>query len=316
MDETPEPIRLRAGDDRGLHVLRWGSGRCVVLLHGLGHNGSVWRDLATHLSSRGRVLAPDTRGHGLSDWDPRGRYDVGELLEDLDLVLESCAAPPVALVGHSMGGELALRFADSRPDRVARLVLVDFGPRLREAGTSGVRSGERELATRIYAGPKDYCEKLAARYLLAQERLLPDLAHHGLHETAPGVWKPRRDPRFRLTHPGGAHWGSRGGETLSTELERALETLRCPTLVIRGRHSSVLSQGALAEVGARNPEWISTAEIPAAGHAVMLDNPGALRAATSGFLAPFLDGDGSRSTAPRPAKPPGTSASGESDVRS
>jgi len=111
-----------------LTIHRYGSpnARTAVLLHGLTEAGTTWPDLVGHWGDDWHVLAPDLRGHGQS---PRFTEDqLGAapevLLADVVTVLET-QPEPVALVGHSLGGLLALRAAIARPDRLWALVLED-----------------------------------------------------------------------------------------------------------------------------------------------------------------------------------------------
>jgi len=111
-----------------LTIHRYGrpDGRTVVLLHGLTEAGTTWPDLVRHWGDDWQILAPDLRGHGQS---PRFTEDqLGAapevLLADVLALLEA-QPEPVALVGHSLGGLLALRAAIARPDRIWALVLED-----------------------------------------------------------------------------------------------------------------------------------------------------------------------------------------------
>ena len=99
----------------------------VVLLHGYLEQGAAWDRVARGLSAR--VLAPDHRGHGLSDHvGAGGFYHFWDYVGDLDAVVRSLGEP-IDLVGHSMGGSVACLFAGTRPTAVRRLVLVEgLGP--------------------------------------------------------------------------------------------------------------------------------------------------------------------------------------------
>lgn len=111
-----------------LTVHRYGSAdaRAAVLLHGLTEAGTTWPDLVRHWGDDWRILAPDLRGHGQS---PRFTEEqLGEapeiMLADVMAILEAQPGP-VVLVGHSLGGLLALRAAIARPESVWALVLED-----------------------------------------------------------------------------------------------------------------------------------------------------------------------------------------------
>jgi pimeloyl-ACP methyl ester carboxylesterase len=106
--------------------VRAGSGPVLLLLHGIGNNCSTWADVATRLAETHTVIAPDLLGHGTSD-KPRGDYSVAghaNMVRDLMSVLDIERA---TVVGHSLGGGIALQFAYQFPERCERLVLVSSG---------------------------------------------------------------------------------------------------------------------------------------------------------------------------------------------
>lgn len=101
-------------------------GEPVVLVHGWGSCVYTFRFALEALAAAGkRAIAFDLRGHGLSD-KPTGRYDytTAPLLDDLRGVMDACGVERADVVGHSLGGSIALRFARAHPSRVRRLVLV------------------------------------------------------------------------------------------------------------------------------------------------------------------------------------------------
>lgn len=116
-----------------IHYLHWdfdGPGRPVLLLHGLASNARIWEKVAPLLARSGLVpLAPDWRGHGLSD-KPDGEYAFGPLLRDITAFIEVSQLEQPLLVGHSMGAMLALDYAARAPfgpRSPAGLFLVDGG---------------------------------------------------------------------------------------------------------------------------------------------------------------------------------------------
>src|SRR5688500_6076951 len=101
------------------------AGEPVVLVHGFLDLAWGWRLVAERLATRYRVVAPDLRGHGDSDWIGRGGYyHFFDYVADLDDVVGRLRAP-VRLVGHSMGGSVASYLAGARPERIARLALLE-----------------------------------------------------------------------------------------------------------------------------------------------------------------------------------------------
>lgn len=116
-----------------LRVCTWGAptGWPVVLCHGWLDQGAAFDALAVDLARCGAfVVAPDHRGHGLSDWTPPGStYHFMEYVADLYSLMDTLGLRRVSLVGHSMGGTIASLLAGLCPERVDHLVLLDgLGP--------------------------------------------------------------------------------------------------------------------------------------------------------------------------------------------
>ena len=109
-----------------LHAIEQGEGRPVVLLHGLFGAARNFGIIQRRLADRFRVIALDLRNHGDSPHAPVGDY--GTLAEDVAETLAAHAALPAAVVGHSMGGKVAMRLALDRPDLVERLLVADIAP--------------------------------------------------------------------------------------------------------------------------------------------------------------------------------------------
>lgn len=111
-------IRCLLSGDPGAPVL--------VLLHGLGEGSASWDDVAPGFAERFGVVALDLRGHGASGWP--GEYSYELMRDDVVGVLDALGLGEVVLVGHSMGGAVAHLVTQTRPDRVAALVLEDAPP--------------------------------------------------------------------------------------------------------------------------------------------------------------------------------------------
>jgi 4,5:9,10-diseco-3-hydroxy-5,9,17-trioxoandrosta-1(10),2-diene-4-oate hydrolase len=101
-----------------------GMGQPVLLIHGLGASGAFWYPVIGPLAAHFRVIAPDVVGFGESD-KPPAPYDVPYFSAWLTGLLDALGIQETHLVGHSMGGAIALHFTLAEPERVTRLVLVD-----------------------------------------------------------------------------------------------------------------------------------------------------------------------------------------------
>lgn len=101
----------------------------LVLVHGGRDQKRSWDNVAGHLSKRHRVIAHDLRGHGQSDWVNDGDYGVMEHVYDLSSFVEALELDRFTLIGHSLGGNITLRFAGLFPEKIEKLVAIEgLGP--------------------------------------------------------------------------------------------------------------------------------------------------------------------------------------------
>jgi pimeloyl-ACP methyl ester carboxylesterase len=103
-----------------------GAGPVVLLIHGITSSSRTWRAVMPGLAEHYTVIAPDLLGHGRSA-KPRGDYSLGGYASGLRDLLVALEVPRATVVGHSLGGGVAMQFAYQFPDRLDRLVLVDSG---------------------------------------------------------------------------------------------------------------------------------------------------------------------------------------------
>jgi len=105
---------------------RMGEGPAIVLIHGISSSSRTWRSVMPALARRHTVIAPDLLGHGGSA-KPRGDYSLGAYASGVRDLLALLGIRRVTVVGHSLGGGIAMQFAYQFPERLERLVLVDSG---------------------------------------------------------------------------------------------------------------------------------------------------------------------------------------------
>ncbi|WP_019969314.1 alpha/beta fold hydrolase [Mycobacterium sp. 141] len=103
-----------------------GSGPVILLIHGIGDNSTTWHTVQTALAQRFTVIAPDLLGHGRSD-KPRADYSVAAYANGMRDLLSVLDIDRVTVIGHSLGGGVAMQFAYQFPQLVDRLVLVGAG---------------------------------------------------------------------------------------------------------------------------------------------------------------------------------------------
>lgn len=283
MFRAPTSRFFDSRDGVRLHVLVWparaeDSGRApVVLLHGGGANAHWWDPLAEAISSDRTVLALDFRGHGDSDF-PQVRA-VGAFGVDLESLVDWLGRGDLVLVGHSLGASVALDHASRFPEPRG-LVLID----LARGGSPKVGRRAR-LALSLRRSYRTRAEAIERFRFLpesshASEALRARIAGHSVREEADGRFGYKFDPAWF---------------TLPSRPPPDLARVTCPTLLVRGGESTLLTREAAERFVARLPaaRWV---EIPEAGHHVMVDQPEQLLAVIRDFLAELPRPDRDEST--------------------
>ncbi len=280
-----EPLQrhVQCVSPRGLHRIgytEWGPRDAPVVLcvHGLTRNGRDFDPLAKALSDRYRVVCPDMIGRGTSDRAADTQlYAMPQYLSDCVTLIARLDVAQVTWLGTSMGGMIGMLMAALPEAPIARLILNDIGPEIDERGLRRIGSniggdphfatfeeGERALRqTTVEFGP----------HTDAQFRFLS--RHYVIrHE---GRWQYHYDPEIAralagaLTTPLPALWN-------------VYDAIRCPTHVIRGGDSDLLSVDVARQMTQRGPR-ASLTEFPGVGHA-----PTFIADAQIAVVAALLDG--------------------------
>jgi esterase len=257
-----------------LHYLRWGAPdrQVVLLLHGVNQTCHSWDEVALRLSDRFTVYAIDQRGHGESAWAKDGDYSLDAMVGDLVEFSRLLALPQFALVGMSMGAAHAIAFTARRASDVSHLVVVDYAPRVEQRGVDKIK----QMLALSWGSFEDAVEQMAAFNPRRTIDNIRERLRHSLSQRPDGSWGWRLDPalprhpRFRDSAVGA--WED-------------VQMVRCPTLVIRGAESDILSAEAAKTLVERFTA-ASIVTIPGAGHSVAGDNPDDF----FGALLPFLLG--------------------------
>ncbi|MBK1734004.1 alpha/beta hydrolase [Halorhodospira abdelmalekii] len=151
-----------------LHWVARGDGPPVVLLHGLYGSGGNLNRVTRHLSRRYRVLVPDLRNHGRSPHHPRMDYPA--MAGDVVALLAAAGIEQAAVVGHSMGGKVAMTLALQQPQRVAALVVGDIAPVAYEHSHGRLLAALQEVAVATAPSRQAVDAALAERIADAQVR--------------------------------------------------------------------------------------------------------------------------------------------------
>ena len=125
--------------DLNLHYLDWGNPQAtpMLLIHGLCGNAHYWDFFAPRLRDEYHILAIDQRGHG--DSSHANNYGTRYYNGDLEAFVDELKLSDFMLIGHSMGGINAILYAERHPDKVVKLVIVDIGPEIGNAGAERMR---------------------------------------------------------------------------------------------------------------------------------------------------------------------------------
>ena len=238
----------------------------ILMLHGAAQTAHSFDEVAPDLARDHDVVSLDQRGHGDTGW--AGRYRRDDFVADIGAVLDHVGWDSATLVAMSLGGLNAMAFSAARPERVRGLVVVDVVPTVAPKGRAEIG---KQLATRDFAS---FDDAVAQARAFNPRRTLDNIRErlgHSMRELPDGRWTYKFDPTIASA--------VREVESLWWAVGR----LRCPTLLVRGAESPILTADA-AERFTREVRGAVTTEVAGAGHSVMGDNP-------SGFLAavrPFL----------------------------
>lgn len=280
----PTSHRIRGAHDLNLNVLEWSKeGVPLVLLHGHGNEAHLWDDFVPAITDHYRVLAVDQRGHGDSDWDPEARYDAHSMADDLEAVLEHFEIDRFVLIGFSMGGRVSMAFAGRHPERLAGLVLVDIGPELDVRGTSRIGSEMASQRAPVFTSIEEYARMLSLNYPAGQPHALHRMAQYGLKKRDDDLFELKMDPKLRADRPDSDE-ARQQEEAFTQEQWSTLERLPCPTLVVRGAASDILSP----DIADRMVDDVLSngqlAVVAQAAHSVATDNPKGFEEAVCNFV--------------------------------
>jgi len=261
---------VQCASARGLHRIayrEWGDPRnakVLVCVHGLTRCARDFDALAAALSDRYRVVCPDVAGRGDSEWlaDPM-LYQFPQYVSDMVTLVARLDVESVHWVGTSMGGLIGMLLAAQANTPVQRLVVNDAGPVVSKA------SLER-IATYVGMAPAFPDMETAEQYVRAvsvtfgphsdaEWRFLTEVV---MRRNADGTLRLHYDPK--LAEPVRANMPEK-----DLEMWEVWDAIRCPTLVLRGAQSDLLTRETCAKMAGRGPR-AKVIEIPGVGHAPTL----------------------------------------------
>jgi lipase len=241
-----------------LQLHEWGdpSAPPVVCVHGVNAHGRRFRKLAEErLTSRFRVLAPDLRGHGGSDWDPP--WTIATHVHDLLETLDDVGIRSADWIGHSFGARLVLELAQLDADRIERAVLLD--PAIQLLPHVGFDFADRERADRAFDSPEQAIEARLDAGVPTPRAFLEEENREHLVQHEDGRW------RFRYCQ---AAVVSMYGELCTPP--PAPETMRMPTLLVHAGEFGLVREEQLEEYERALGDRIQVVAVPG-GHIVYWD---------------------------------------------
>ena len=273
-----------------LHYVDWGNQGAppVVLVHGARDHCRNWDWVAARLAQKYHVIAPDLRGHGDSVWSDCGDYGQAGYIYDLAQLIHQQVEAPVRLVAHSMGGNIALRFAGVYPEKVCKLVAIEGlgASPAQEAKRAAIPMDQRLDAwiTQV----RGLSARLPRRYATIDEafgRMREENAHlseaqawhltrHGVRQNEDGSFSWKFDNYIRAWPP----------FDMAPAHERALwGRITCPTLLVYGRES--WASNPVEDGRAAHFPTARVVSLEGAGHWVHHDRLDAFMAEIEPFLA-------------------------------
>lgn len=227
-----------------LHYVDWGNPAAppLILLHGGRDHCRSWDWVASALRDRFHVIAPDLRGHGDSEWVSSGQYPIASYVYDLAQLIEAERLAPVSIVAHSLGANIALRYAGIYPGSISSLVAIEgMGPgpghaseqdrppidaRMRD-WISKERVQSAEVPWR-YRSIEEALGRMREANPNLSESVARHLTDHAVIRNEDGTYCWKFDPYVRVSPP-----SDMTGEGIAYLWSR----IRCPTLLVYGKQS-------------------------------------------------------------------------------
>lgn len=262
---------MQCASPKGLHrmaYVEWGDPRnrdVLICVHGLTRSGRDFDELARALSGQFRVVCPDLAGRGDSDRlaDPL-LYGVPQYLADMVTLIARLDCEALSWVGTSLGGLVGMALAAQSGNPVKKLVLNDAGPVVsrvslqRIAAYVGVAPGFASLEK-----AEEYVRTISAPFGPHSDAQWRFLTEAWVRRQPDGSWRPHYDPRMAAAFSAGMP------QEGDLELWPLYDAIRCPTLVLRGEQSDLLSRETTGAMARRGPR-AQVIEIRGVGHAPTL----------------------------------------------
>jgi len=265
-------------DGLSLYFRSYGSAKeTVICLPGLTRNSKDFHELATHLVPRYRVVCPDLRGRGRSDWDPQWQhYNPSTYIADTWALIDHLGITACIMIGTSLGGLLAMLMASQQPDRLKAIVLNDVGPEADPVGYA------RILATAGQQSGANTWQDAAQQCEQSHKTSLPGMPAEFWDSFVRKVYREGTNGKPELDMDPNIGRAIREGDLsriagVQVDTWSAFRLISMPCLVLRGEVSDILSDEIVERMATVKPD-LQRALIPGRGHAPLLDEPESLTA--------------------------------------
>lgn len=252
----------------------------VICMHGLTRNSRDFAELAEHLGATRRVIVPEMRGRGLSDYAKESAtYNPLQYVADVERLLAKEGIEQFIAIGTSMGGLMTMLLAQAKPGRIVAVVMNDIGPEIDPEGVG-------RISGYVGQGGSYPTWMHAARSLRdVHGGAFPDFDLDDWLEMAKRTLVVSQNGRISYDYDMAiAEPFKQPGNAAPPNLWLAFEALRdVPMVLVRGELSDLLTPDTVKQMGARNPR-MTTVTVPRVGHAPTLDEPEA-RSAIDALLA-------------------------------
>ncbi len=273
-----------------LHYVDWGNAGAppLLLVHGGRDHCRNWDWVAEELRGDWHIIAPDLRGHGDSQWSQDGTYMMAGYIYDLAQLIHQQKLAPVTIIGHSLGGNIALRYTGLYPENVAKLVAIEgLGPSpkmLAERHATGFPDRmrtwideQRALSGRLprrYATIEDAWKRMQEENKHLSPEQARHLTQHGVNQNEDGTYSWKFDNYVRSWPP---------YDMTMTDIEELWGRITCPTLLVYGKES--WASNPSVDGRARHFENAEVVTFERAGHWVHHDQLADFLALARRFLA-------------------------------
>lgn len=246
-----------------IHYVEWGppqSDKTAICVHGFSRNGRDFDYLAKDLAEKGyRVICPDMPGRNKSDWQPNlADYNVPRHMSEMMMLIARLDVESIDWIGTSMGGIIGMGLASFENTPIRNLVINDVGPFIPAPPLSRIKQYLSLMPEfKTYESARKYLQQLLQPFGISTAEQLDHMAQHSFNKNEYGHYVLNYDPKIVDCF-----------KDEETDLWYIWETITCPTLVLRGADSEVLTKDTVEKMLER--DTVDFTQFSGAAHAPAL----------------------------------------------